>query len=455
MNIVLALHHPGAFRSLEGVVRNLCGSGHKVNVVYGYMEKQIAVDRALKLCQTELRNFESEPILSRKNWLPLANVRELINYINYLRPHHPNPWQAERWKYTIIRHYKKALKKKTIYRVLKYPRMRQALKKVELVIPCDPAIKRWLEVKRPDLVVASPFIFPESQELEYVKAAEALKIPTVVVVLSWDNLTSKGTFHIIPDLTLVWNNVLAKEAMTLHDVPKDKIFVTGAPPFDFWFEMAPSLDRASFCSHLGIDPGKPFILYLCSSAFIAGDETTFVKEINRTLSENPNTREVNIVVRPHPLNASIWNGFRAENITVWPDGGEWVDVDSARQDYYNTIFHSTAVMGVNTSAFLEAAILNRPCVTVMTERYRSTQTGVGHFRHLLDGDFLKVANSYPEAASILATILTGSDSKEEQRRRFVREFIRPWGMNTSASKIMAIAIEAAALREDINQIMKA
>ena len=36
----------------------------------------------------------------------------------------------------------------------------------------------------------------------------------------------------MPDWTLVWNEALAKEAVELHDVPADKIFVTGAPVFD-------------------------------------------------------------------------------------------------------------------------------------------------------------------------------------------------------------------------------
>ncbi len=73
------------------------------------------------------------------------------------------------------------------------------MKRIETLVPPDPGITRWLEDYRPDVVVASPFIFPVSKELEYIKAAKALSIPTVGAVLSWDNLTSKGTFHVIPD----------------------------------------------------------------------------------------------------------------------------------------------------------------------------------------------------------------------------------------------------------------
>lgn len=67
-----------------------------------------------------------------------------------------------------------------------------------------------------------------SEEVEYVKAANAIKIPTVVHVLSWDNLTTKGLCHIIPNLTLVWNEIQSQEAITIHEVPDDKILITGS-----------------------------------------------------------------------------------------------------------------------------------------------------------------------------------------------------------------------------------
>ena len=36
---------------------------------------------------------------------------------------------------------------------------------------------------------------------------------------SWDNLTSKGTVHVVPDVYIVWNEPLAQEAVELHDLP--------------------------------------------------------------------------------------------------------------------------------------------------------------------------------------------------------------------------------------------
>jgi hypothetical protein len=442
MRVVLALHQPGAFRSFEGVVRHLCKAGHEVMVLHGVVPKPIAVDRALRACEGEGTGCSTGLLLERSTWRGLANVRELVNCTNYLRPGHPAPGQATRWWNKVNRPLRYAIKNRRVLRFLSRQRIHRTLKRIETLVPPDPGIVRWLEIYRPDVVVASPFIFPSSKELEYVKAAKALSIPTVGVVLSWDNLTSKGTFHLIPDLVLVWNASLAQEAVALHDVPLNRIAITGAPPFDFWFEMGPSVDRVAFCDRLGLDPESPFVLYLCSSPFIARDETSFVKRLADALNERTERREIGLLVRPHPTNAAIWGGFKDDRMIIWPRGGEYVDVPQTRQNYYDSIYYSSAVMGVNTSAMVETTILDKPCLTVMNEHYRATQTGVGHFRHLTDAGFMEVATSFKEASENLARIISGRDEKRSERRRFVEEFIRPLGIEKPASEVMATLIAA-------------
>jgi hypothetical protein len=454
MKVVLALHQPGAFRSFEGVVRRLCREGHDVKVLHGVVPKPIAVDRALRSCEAEVNGCSTGFLLERSSWRGLANVRELVNCTNYLRPGHPAPGQAKRWRNKVNRPIRYAIKNQRALRFLSRQGVREVLKRVETLVPPDPGIMRWLEEYRPDVVVASPLIFPVSKELEYIKAAKALSIPTVGAVLSWDNLTSKGTFHVIPDVVLVWNESLAQEAASLHDVPPNRIAVTGAPPFDFWFEMAPSVDRAAFCGRVGLHPRKPFVLYLCSSPFIARDETSFVKQLADALNERTGRGEIGLLVRPHPTNAAIWDGFEDDRMIIWPRGGEYVDVPPARQNYYESIYYSSAVMGVNTSAMVETTILDKPCLTVMDEHYKATQSGVGHFRHLTDAGFMEVAGNFKEASDILAQIVSGKDEKKAQRRRFVKAFIRPLGIETPASEMMATFIVAVASKMDVQTVTR-
>jgi hypothetical protein len=326
----------------------------------------------------------------------------------------------------------------------------QFLKKVERIVPPDRAIKDWLRQHRPDVVVASPYVFHNSfRELEYVKAAQAIKIPTVVAVASWDNLAIKGTFHLTPDLTLVWNETLLREAVDVHGLPQKQILVTGAPKFDYWFEMKPKLDRGVFCRQIGVRPEMPYVVYLCSARGIIADELETVREIVSRLKQNPSTEDVQVLIRPHPLNMINWSQLASEDIRVWPKNGEMPDTPEARQNYYHTLHYCTATIGINTTAMLEAAIADKPCISIIDERHKTAQGDMGHFRHLVNGDFLELAHSYEQAATTLAEVLAGRDRKCENRRRFVKEFIRPLGMNRSASQFVAQVIEAVGQRKPI------
>ena len=193
------------------------------------------------------------------------------------------------------------------------------------------------------------------------------------------------------------------------------------------------------------------MLYLCSSKYISGDETAFVKEFAKGLRSSGDTQKIMVLVRPHPLNSEIWDGVEDESIAVWPRSASWVDTPQAKQDYYHSIYHSRAVIGVNTSAIIEAAILDRPCVTIVDEEYQFKQNGRGHFGHLIKADFMEITHSFAESAAVIASILGGADSKQKQRRRFVSDFIRPRGLDQPASEIMAGAIESVSLRKDIQQ----
>ena len=110
---------------------------------------------------------------------------------------------------------------------------------VERALPVDRAVLAFVREARPDVVVVSPLVIVGGSgvhETEVVKAARALRIPTIVGVASWDHLTSKGLVRVVPDAVLVWNDAQADEAEQLHRIPRKRIVVTGAQSLDRWFD---------------------------------------------------------------------------------------------------------------------------------------------------------------------------------------------------------------------------
>jgi hypothetical protein len=118
-----------------------------------------------------------------------------------------------------------------------------------------------------------------------------------------------------------------------------------------------------------------------------------------------------------------------------------VEDEGERSRYFDTLFHAAATIGVNTSATIEAAIVDRPCLTVLSERYQATQSGRAHFRHLTDAGFLFVAADPRAAAVHVAEVLAGADPGREARREFVSTFVRPYGSQALATDVFARAVE--------------
>jgi hypothetical protein len=188
---------------------------------------------------------------------------------------------------------------------------------------------------------------------------------------------------------------------------------------------------------------------------ISGNETSFVQEFMTSLQNSPQTADVNVMVRPYPMNAGIWDGITAQNMVVWPRKDESPDIASYKQNYFHSMYYSSLVVGVNTTAMIEAAIVDCPCVTILTEKYRATQFGRGHFDYLIKGDFMELANGFDHSAELVSKILEGIDGKAGNRRKFVNYFIRPRGMDRDVAALFAQAVELVAQGKSSIEIDKA
>jgi hypothetical protein len=176
------------------------------------------------------------------------------------------------------------------------------------------------------------------------------------------------------------------------------------------------------------------------------DESEIISQIAEALQRDPKTKGINILVRPHPVNAyiaKVLSGGKIPNVSVYPVNCEFPDTEERRNMFYNSIYHSLAVVGVNTSAFLEASALNKPCITIMTEKFKETQM-LPHFHHLTDADFLETANGASELAVIIGQIVNGVDAHSKQRLEFVKNFLRPCGINKPAAEAYADLVEQIA-----------
>ena len=318
------------------------------------------------------------------------------------------------------------------------------LRWLERSTPDDADIRAYVEAQRPELVLITPLIALGSSQIDYLRAARSLGIPTALCVWSWDHLSSKALIRELPDRVFVWNDTQKREAQTLHGIPAGRVVVTGAQCFDKWFDRAPSRDRQTFCRQIGLPADRPILLYVCSAPFSGSPpEAPFVVDWIRRIRASPSARLRNtpILIRPHPSRRPEWEGIDLTpfaDVVLW--GSDPLDA-AARADYFDSLYHSAVVAGLNTSAFIEAGILGRPVHTILLPEWYESQMGTVHFRYLFEagGGLLTSATSYDEHLAQVDQALAQSST---EIRPFIREFVRPRGLDVAATPVFVEHVEA-------------
>jgi hypothetical protein len=322
--------------------------------------------------------------------------------------------------------------------------------RLEAAIPTSSQVDQYIRGLAPDVVLATGTFRHVSKEVEFLKSARRLGIPSGVFVASWDNLVSKGSLKFTPERVFVWNDLQKRDAVELHGIPDDRVRATGAHGFDEWFKRRPTCSREQYLTQVGLDPAQPYLVYLCSSSALVPPhgESDFVKHWIETLrsSSNARLRTINVVIRPHPNIDPRWEGIELsfENAVLWPAKGVMPLAAEARADFFNTLAHSAAVVGMNTTAMIEAAILGKSVLSVLATGF--VQETTLHFKYLLaeNGGFLHVAKSLEEHVEQLRHVLYEDPAGTERCRRFVESFVRPGGLERPAATIAAAAIEELA-----------
>jgi hypothetical protein len=319
------------------------------------------------------------------------------------------------------------------------------LRTLERYVPEDPTIREFITSQKPDAVLITPLINLGSSQIEYQRGARGLGIPNALCVWSWDHLSSKALIRDWPDRVFVWNDVQRQEALSLHGVPADRIIVTGAQCFDQWFNRQPSRDRSTFCAHVGLPDDRPFVMYACSTLFDhSPPEAQLVVEWIRRIraSRLPHLQDIGILVRPHPSRLFEWNDIDLSTMgptVLW--GRNPLDPES-KADYFDSMYHSAAVVGLITSAFIEAGIVGREVHTVLDPKFEDNQLGTVHYHYLTNtaGGLLTVGKGFADHLQRLNDTL--AHETKTVVKPFIQAFVRPHGLDVAATPLFVEQVEA-------------
>jgi hypothetical protein len=454
MRLFLSVQHLGSFLVYEPVIRELAERGHTIHLAVSRAES-LGWEKALAGVLADhpqiTWSWLSPSPTSSAFWFELAKtIRLWADYLRYFEPYYDaapklKARAEERVPPMLVRLSQRA----AVHEPRTRARLLGALRTMERSLPAVAEIRQELRAFRPDVVLITPLVYLGSWQFEVLRAALAEGLRTAFAVGSWDHLSSKALVRDLPQRVLVWNDTQKEEAVRLHGVPADRVVVTGAQCYDQWFGRQPVRTREEFCALVGLSADRPIVLYVCSALFWGSPvEAHFVCRWIQSLrgSGDRDVRTAAILIRPHPARMEEWKSIDLSqfgNVALY--GSNPTDA-SSKEDYFESLFYSHAVVGLNTSAFLEAAVVDRPVHTILTPEFAENQTGTLHFHYLLKvgGGVLQTSRTFEEHHAKLGASLRRESTTPGANVRFVSEFIRPHGLRKPATLVFCDAVESLA-----------
>ena len=438
------------FRRFAGVAAHLAGEGHEVVAVYNPKEGKMKLLRRLRGVPG-ISLATCEEVTDEEFGHALLLLRQARNYAWYLNPgQEVGTFNRRR----ALSHLTDTATRGAMAADPSWPDpvvslqpevaagIDDALAVLDSRIPPEQGLVSFLATTEPDVVLVSPLVRHESHQAEIIKAAQELAIPTAFSVYSWDSLSNKGRIHIVPDRIFAWNELQRREVEELHGIDGERVVVTGASHWDEFFEMEPSQDRNEFCARYELDPDEPIVLYLGSTKTICPDEPSVVDGWLDVLrgSDGP-LRRANVLVRSHPNEHAAWEGWTPKHAGV----ARSEKPKRTSQSLYDQLYHSAVVVGLNTSAQIEAAIVGRPVYTFSAGSAAPAQSGALHFYYLLEGQggVVSYAETLVEHVAQLERGLAG-DFDADAIRTFCEFFVRPHGLDRPVTPIVGEAVIALA-----------
>lgn len=212
------------------------------------------------------------------------------------------------------------------------------------------------------VVSTSPLDLREST---VVNSINVHGIPSVSIIVSWDNLTSKGVINSKSGMVLVWNKQVALEYNRFYTSLGDHTLVriTGIPRFDTYFRKLP--DRRH---HLTGSPESRLPTRTILFATGAVKHHSCQNYIIRDLIEYAqNHSDIMILVRCHPGDdPGRYDGFTSiQNVRFFqPFGQDQMPPADFLETLHSQLITCAVCVQVASTMLLDALACQKPCISI-------------------------------------------------------------------------------------------
>ena len=312
----------------------------------------------------------------------------------------------------------------------------------------NPALADLLDRERPDVVI-HPSVLDGSFINDLVEECAKRGIPTVIVMNSWDNPSTKRAVVGQPDWLLVWGPQTRDHAMRFVGMRPERTLAFGAAQFDV-FRTPPRFDRDELCRRYGFDPARPLVLF--AGANTQTDEFATMRALDDAVSSGT-LPPLNLLYRPHP-----WGGAGAGGERFFGHSFAHVRIDSTMReivervargdkaaitlpvyrDAHDLLAAVDIVVSPLSTIVVEAALHAKPVICFFPAEKDETSRNINavplyHFEEFFAVPDVAVARDVEGLRSALRDLASPAEAAVRGARlrvdvqRFVTPFDEPWG----------------------------
>ncbi|OHA20655.1 MAG: hypothetical protein A2836_02235 [Candidatus Taylorbacteria bacterium RIFCSPHIGHO2_01_FULL_45_63] len=272
-------------------------------------------------------------------------------------------------------------------------------------------------------------------EFDTFLLAEAKRrgVKSIGMLANWDHV-DKYFLPLQSDVLLVQNEQVKSAAYRYQAYENHELKCTGYPYFDFIIDPHFVMKREDILAHLGFPAAGRYILYISGTAYCP-DEPDVIENILSWIDQGVFGPNIHLVLRPYlggrskdkEFDRKKFEGFKNHPRVRFYTEKAWNSMSDA-VNFMNVMRHASVVMTVYSTAFLEAAVLDRPLVAAVFDGYhkrpyhRSIRRfeEFEHFKDFIKTGAIKRTFSFEQLKYALAAYLK-NPAIDADKRAYVRE----------------------------------
>lgn len=272
-------------------------------------------------------------------------------------------------------------------------------------------------------------------DVDLLREAKRCVTPTIGMVKSWDNITSRGLIRQHPERWVVQTNIMRNDLQNYADAISDSIAVSGVPKYDMYF-LPDNEERISFWKRYGVDGSKKVILYLEPGIQLAPHGHEIWPMLDEFISKGKIHEAVDLFISVHPAyrirediaqtltHAKVVRfGYRLQEKST----KSWEFSKEAMRDLMRSVRYCDLVITSASTMNIESSIFDKPIINIAFDGTRSLpyQESIrqyydySHLKPIVHSGGVKVAHSPGELLEQINFLLAHPEWGREGRRHIV------------------------------------